>query len=92
MQFWAGREFYVSAWSAAKHLTSNMNTLVAIGTSAAYLYSAAMTLFGQTTFFDGRATDTYFETSAAIIGLGSCWVRFLESGARRRASSAIVGA
>ena len=89
VQFWAGREFYVSAWSAARHLTSNMNTLVAIGTSAAYLYSAAMTLFGQTTFFDGRATDTYFETSAAIIGLVLLG-RFLESGARRRASSAIA--
>ena len=52
VQFWAGRQFYVSAWSAARHLTSNMNTLIAIGTSAAYLYSAAVTLFGQTTFFE----------------------------------------
>ena len=89
VQFWAGRQFYVSAWSAARHLTSNMNTLIAIGTSAAYLYSAAVTLFGQTTFFDGRSTDTYFETSAAIIGLVLLG-RFLESGARRRASSAIA--
>ena len=89
VQFWAGREFYVSAWSAARHLTSNMNTLIAIGTSAAYLYSAAVTLFGQTTFFDGRATDTYFETSAAIIGLVLLG-RFLESGAKRRASSAMA--
>ena len=90
VQFWAGREFYVSAWSAARHLTSNMNTLIAIGTSAAYLYSAAVTLFGQTTFFEGRSTDTYFETSAAIIGLVLLG-RFLESGAKRRASSAIAG-
>ena len=89
VQFWAGREFYVSAWSAARHLTSNMNTLIAIGTSAAYLYSAAVTLFGQTTFFEGRSTDTYFETSAAIIGLVLLG-RFLESGAKRRASSAIA--
>ena len=89
VQFWAGRQFYVSAWSAARHLTSNMNTLIAIGTSAAYLYSAAVTLFGQTTFFEGRATDTYFETSAAIIGLVLLG-RFLESGAKRRASSAML--
>ena len=89
VQFWAGREFYVSAWSAAKHLTSNMNTLIAIGTSAAYLYSAAVTLFGQTAFFEGRSTDTYFETSAAIIGLVLLG-RFLESGAKRRASGAMA--
>ena len=89
VQFWAGREFYVSAWSAARHLTSNMNTLIAIGTSAAYLYSAAVTLFGRTTFFEGRSTGTYFETSAAIIGLVLLG-RFLESGAKRRASSAMA--
>ena len=89
VQFWAGREFYVSAWSAARHLTSNMNTLIAIGTSAAYLYSAAVTLFGQTAFFESRATDTYFETSAAIIGLVLLG-RFLESGAKRRASGAMA--
>ena len=89
VQFWAGREFYVSAWSAARRLTSNMNTLIAIGTSAAYLYSAAVTLFGQTTFFEGRSAGTYFETSAAIIGLVLLG-RFLESGAKRRASSAMA--
>ena len=89
VQFWAGREFYVSAWSAARRLTSNMNTLIAIGTSAAYLYSAAVTLFGQTTFFEGRSTGTYFETSAAIIGLVLLG-RFLESGAKRRASGAMA--
>ena len=89
VQLWAGRQFYVSAWSAARHLTSNMNTLIAIGTSAAYLYSAAVTLFGQTTFFEGRSTGTYFETSAAIIGLVLLG-RFLESGAKRRASSAMA--
>ncbi len=89
VQFWAGREFYVSAWSAARHLTSNMNTLIAIGTSAAYLYSAAVTLFGQAAFFEGRSTETYFETSAAIIGLVLLG-RFLESGAKRRASGAMA--
>ena len=89
VQFWAGREFYVSAWSAARHLTSNMNTLIVIGTSAAYLYSAAVTLFGQATFFEGQSTGTYFETSAAIIGLVLLG-RFLESRAKRRTSSAIL--
>ena len=45
VQFWAGWQFYRGAWGAAKHRTTNMNTLVAVGTSAAYLYSVAATLF-----------------------------------------------
>ena len=47
VQFWAGRGFYTSAWSAARHLTSNMNTLIAVGTSTAYLYSLVVTIFGD---------------------------------------------
>ena len=88
VQFWAGRGFYASAWSAARHLTSNMNTLIAVGTSVAYLYSVAVTLFGWTAFFEGRATDTYFDTSAAIIALVLLG-KFLEARAKSRASNAI---
>ncbi len=88
VQFWAGRGFYVSAWGAAKHLTSNMNTLIAIGTSVAYVYSASVTLFGEAGFFEGRANETYFDTSTAIIGLVLLG-RFLEARAKRRASGAI---
>ena len=53
VQFWAGRGFYTSAWSAARHLTSNMNTLIAVGTSVAYTYSTVVTFFGDSWFFDG---------------------------------------
>ena len=88
VQFWAGLGFYSSAWGAAKRLTSNMNTLVAVGTSVAFAYSAVVTLFGDAAFFDGRATDTYFDTSTAIIGL-VLFGRFLEARAKRRASNAI---
>ena len=88
VQFWAGLGFYKSAWGAAKRLTSNMNTLVAVGTSVAFAYSAVVTLFGDAAFFDGRATDTYFDTSTAIIGL-VLFGRFLEARAKRRASNAI---
>ena len=43
IQFWAGSLFYASAWSALKQRTSNMNTLISLGTTAAYLYSVAAT-------------------------------------------------
>ncbi|MCL0029275.1 copper-translocating P-type ATPase [Dehalococcoidia bacterium] len=88
VQFWAGRHFYVSAWGAAKRHTSNMNTLIVVGTSVAYFYSAAATLFGATSFFEGWGTDTYFDTSTAIIGLVLLG-RFLEARVKSRASSAI---
>lgn len=88
VQLWAGLVFYKSAWSAARRLTSNMNTLVAVGTSVAFAYSAVVTLFGDSAFFDGRATDTYFDTSTAIIGL-VLFGRFLEARAKRRAANAI---
>ncbi len=88
VQFWAGRGFYASAWSAARHLTSNMNTLIAVGTSVAYVYSLVVTFFGGTAFFEGRATDTYFDTSSAIIALVLLG-KFLEARAKSRASNAI---
>ncbi|MCA1697013.1 MAG: heavy metal translocating P-type ATPase, partial [Actinobacteria bacterium] len=66
VQFWAGWRFYRGAWGALKHGQANMNTLVAVGTSAAYLYSAVATLAPQ--LFAGRA-DVYFDTSALIITL-----------------------
>ena len=88
VQFWAGRQFYVSAWKAARRLTSNMNTLIAVGTSVAYLYSVFATIFAESAFFDGRAADTYFDTSTAIIGLVLLG-RFLEARAKNRASDAV---
>ena len=88
VQFWAGRRFYVSAWGAARARTSNMNTLVAVGTSVAYGYSVIVTLLGGTSFFDGHPTNTYFDTSTAIIGL-VLFGRFLEARAKNRATDAI---
>ena len=88
VQFWAAWSFYTSAWSAARHLTSNMNTLIAVGTSVAYTYSTVVTFLGDSWFFEGRATDTYFDTSTAIIGIVLLG-RFMEARAKRRASNAI---
>ena len=92
IQFWAGKEFYSGAWGALKHRTSNMNTLIAIGTSVAFAYSLAATIsrdtFEASTLFGGHATGTYYDVSAAIIGL-ILLGRFLEANARGRASDAI---
>ncbi len=88
VQLWAARGFYISAWAAARRFTSNMNTLIAVGTSVAYGYSVFVTMFEDTAFFDGRATDTYFDTSTAIIGLVLLG-KYLEARAKSRASGAI---
>ena len=88
VQLWAARGFYVSAWSAARRFTSNMNTLIAVGTSVAYGYSVFATLFADSALFDGRAAHTYFDTSTAIIGL-TLFGRFMEARAKRRASDAV---
>jgi P-type Cu+ transporter len=86
VQFWAGWRFYEGAWGALKHGQANMNTLVAVGTSAAYLYSAAATL-APGLFASGRA-DVYFDTSALIITL-ILFGRLLEARARGRTNEAI---
>ena len=87
VQIWAGREFYLSAWGALKHRTSNMNTLVAVGTSAAYGYSLAVTILSLAGINIGEG-HTYFDASCAIIGLVLLG-RLLESKARRRAAGSI---
>lgn len=67
--FWAGRHFYVKAWSALLHKTSDMNTLIALGTGAAYLYSAAATVAPGFFLAHGIAPDVYFEAAILIIAL-----------------------
>ena len=88
VQFWAGRQFYSSAWNALKHRAANMDTLIATGTSVAYLYSAAVTVFAGSTVLEGRASGTYFDTSTAIVGLVLLG-RYLEIRAKGRASNAV---
>ncbi len=88
VQFWAGRHFYTGAWGALKHRTSNMNTLIAVGTSVAFFYSVAVTFLGGSTFFRSFEAETYFDTSTAIIGLVLLG-KYLEARAKSRASNAI---
>ena len=92
VQFWAGSNFYVSGVGALRHGTSNMHTLIAMGTTVAYVYSAAVVLLNQ--FSPGVLADNgieakvYFDTAAIIIAL-ILLGRFLEAGARGRTSEAI---
>ncbi len=88
VQFWIGWQFYKGAWGAFKHRNAEMNTLIAVGTSAAYLYSVAATLFPS--FFEsgGIKPEVYFDTSALIIVL-ILLGRLLEARAKGQTSEAI---
>ena len=68
VQFWVGWRFYRGLWDGIKAKASNMDTLIAIGTSAAYLYSATVTLVPN--FFPFKSV--YFETAACDNHLNSC--------------------
>ena len=92
VQFWAGWPFYRSGLAALRHGAANMHTLIALGSSVAYGYSAAVTLLG--TFAPsilaagGIGGGLYFDTAALIIGL-ILLGRYLEARARGQASAAI---
>ena len=88
VQFWAGLRFYRGAWGALKHRTADMNTLIAVGTSAAYFYSVVAVLFPGIFTVEGLEAHLYFETSAMIIAL-ILLGRFLEARAKGQTSEAI---
>jgi Cu+-exporting ATPase len=78
--FYAGAPFYKGAWAALRHRSANMNTLIALGTGAAFLYSLAVTVRG--------GHDVYYEAAATIVTL-ILLGRVLEARARGKASEAI---
>jgi Cu+-exporting ATPase len=88
VMFWAGARFFRGFWAATKHRTADMNTLVVVGTSAAYLYSVVATFAPQLLSVSPDDIHVYFDTSAMIITL-ILLGRFLELRARGRASQAI---
>jgi Cu+-exporting ATPase len=88
IQFWAGRVFYRAAWVAAKHGSTNMNTLVALGTSVAYGYSAFVTLWPTLAQRWGFQPHLYYESAVIIIAL-ILMGRWLEARAKKQASGAI---
>jgi Cu+-exporting ATPase len=83
--FVAGLRFFSGAWNALRHRTADMNTLVAVGTGSAFLYSAAVTV---TPGLAGSHHHVYFDTAATIITL-ILFGRWLEARARGNASSTI---
>src|SRR6266576_3155011 len=66
---WSGGQFYRGAWSGFKHRTADMNTLIAVGTGAAYLYSLVATFTPGALAAAGRPADVYYEAVSAIIAL-----------------------
>ncbi|NTU42069.1 MAG: copper-translocating P-type ATPase, partial [Nitrospirales bacterium] len=88
VQLWSGMRFHKAAFSAIRHGTTNMNTLITVGTGSAYLYSLAAT-FSPGFFTEGGLTPhIYFDTSATIITL-ILMGRLLEASAKGKTSAAI---
>ena len=88
VMLWAGRHFYVRAWAAARHGSADMNTLIAVGTGAAYAYSVVATLVPGLFVSRGLAPDLYYEAVVLIIAfiLIGNW---LEARAKGRTSAAL---
>ena len=89
VQLWAGARFYVGAWKVGRHGSTDMNSLVALGTSAAFLYSVVVTFAPG--LFEGAAqfgSTVYYDTSTAIIGLVLLG-RMLEARAKGQTSDAV---
>ena len=83
-----GAVFYRAAWAAAKHGSTNMNTLVAVGTSVAYGYSAFVTLWPTLAERWGFPFHLYYETAVIIIAL-ILMGRWLEARAKKQTGAAI---
>ncbi|MBU5613953.1 heavy metal translocating P-type ATPase [Geomonas azotofigens] len=97
--FWAGREFFTGAWTAAKHRVADMNTLVALGTLSAYLFSLVATITPEWLMAGAGAAGAhghamaspvgvYYEVAAIIVTL-ILMGRLLEARARSKTSGAI---
>jgi len=88
VQFWAGRRFYRAAWRAAIHRSTSMDTLVVVGTSAAWAFSVLVTLAPGIFRSAGIEPQTYFDSSTAIVGL-VLMGRWLEARAKAQTVGAI---
>lgn len=88
VQFWAGWDFYRATIPALKHRTANMDTLVALGTTVAYLYSAFVTFFPDVVMNLGLEAMPYFDVATLVIGL-ILLGRYFEAKAKAGTSDAI---
>jgi Cu+-exporting ATPase len=85
---WAGRHFYTRAWAAFRHHAANMDTLVAVGTAAAFVYSVVATVAPGFFLAHGVMPDVYYEAVIIIIALILTGNAF-EARAKRQTSSAL---
>jgi Cu+-exporting ATPase len=88
VQLWAGWPFYAGAWKVGRHGSADMNTLIALGTSVAYVYSLLATVAPGAFAASGQPPDVYFDTAAVIIAL-ILLGRLLEVRARAGTTAAI---
>jgi P-type Cu+ transporter len=91
--FYSGRSFFTSAWGALRHRAADMNTLIALGTGAAYLFSVVVTVWPAAVMSPGahhQMAPVYFEAAAVIIAL-ILLGRLLEARAKARTGDAIRG-
>ncbi|GCL35674.1 copper-translocating P-type ATPase [Sphaerospermopsis reniformis] len=88
VQFWCGGSFLRNGWKSLKHHTATMDTLIALGTGAAYFYSVVVTLFPSFFISQGLETHVYYEVAAMVVTL-ILLGRFLEHRARGQTSEAI---
>jgi P-type Cu+ transporter len=88
VQFWCGYSFYINTWKAFKRHAATMDTLIALGTSAAYFYSLFATLFPGFFIAQGLMPDVYYETAAIVITL-ILLGRLFENRAKGQTSEAI---
>ncbi len=86
--FWLGRSYFVNAWRQARHGMANMDTLVALSTGIAFLFSAFNTLYPQFWLSRGQQPHVYFEAAAVIIAFISLG-KLLEERAKSTTGSAI---
>ena len=88
IMFISGKRFFIIAWNNVKHFSAEMNTLIAIGTAAAYSYSLIGTLFPELIISAGKTPHVYYETAGVIITL-ILFGRLLEHRAKRKTTGAI---
>ncbi len=88
VQLWAGADFYRTAVASLRHRAANMDTLVAIGTTVAFVYSVVVTVMPQVVQRGGIEPLPYFDVSSVIVGL-ILLGRYLEMKARSKTSGAI---
>jgi Cu+-exporting ATPase len=88
VQFWCGYSFYINTWKSFKRHAATMDTLIALGTSAAYFYSLFVTLFPGFLIAQGLMPDVYYETAAIVITL-ILLGRLFENRAKGQTSEAI---